>query len=122
MPLRSAAQPPEPTRRTRSLRAIRGGYDVDRWPIASAIRPDETIESWLARAAGRYGITPRELLAESGVDDRIERPSVLARQARQHAAQLALKFGCPEAEVVSAAAEMLRSTGAPTGRGARMVA
>src|SRR5882762_535065 len=99
MPLRSAAQPPEPTGgRGRSLRAIPGGYDIDRWPIAYAIRSDETIESWLARAAGRYGITPRELIAEAGVDDRVERPGRLARLVRQHAAQLALKFGCPEAD------------------------
>jgi hypothetical protein len=107
MPLRSAAPPPEPTGRARSLRAIPGGYDIDRWPIAYAIRSDETIESWLARAAGRYGITPRELIAEAGVDGRIESPGRLARVVRQHAAQLSPKFGCPEADVVSAAAEML---------------
>ncbi|WP_373235067.1 TniQ family protein [Mycobacterium marinum] len=107
MPLRSAAKPPEPTDPRRSLRAIPGGYDIDRWPIACAIRSDETIESWLARAAARYGITPRELFAEAGVADRIERPGRLARLVRQHAAQLASTMGCPQADIRSAAAEML---------------
>jgi len=107
MPLRSAAKPPEPTGPGRSLRAIPSGYDIDRWPIACAIRSDESIESWLARAAARYGITPRELLAEAGVDDRIERPGRLARLVRQHAVQLACMLGCPQADVDSAAAEML---------------
>lgn len=36
MPLRSAAKPPEPTGPGRSLRAIPGGYDIDRSPIACA--------------------------------------------------------------------------------------
>jgi hypothetical protein len=91
----------------RSLRTIPGGYDIDRWPIACAIRSDESIASWLARAAARYGITPRELLAEAGVADRIERPGRLARLVRQHAAQLADTLGCPQVDVQSAAAEML---------------
>jgi hypothetical protein len=107
MRLRSAAKPPEPAGPGRSLRAIPGGYDIDRWPIACAIRAGETIESWLARAAARYGITPRELLAEAGVADRIERPGRLARLVRQHAVQLACTLGCPKADVHSAAAEML---------------
>lgn len=107
MPLRSAAKQPEPTDAGRSLRAIPGGYVIDRWPIACAIHSDETIESWLARAAARYGITPRELLAEAGVADRIERPGRLARLVRQHAAQLADTLGCPQVDVQSAAAEML---------------
>lgn len=107
MPLRSAAKPPEPTNPGCSLRAIPGGYDIDRWPIACAIHSDETIESWLARAADRYGITPRELLAEAGITDRIERPGRLARMVRQHAAQLAGTLGCSQADVHSAAAEML---------------
>jgi len=86
---------------------IPAGYDIDRWPIAFEIRSDETIESWLVRAAERYGITPRELIAEADVGDRVQRPGQLARLVRQHAAQLALKFGCPEADVAKAAAEML---------------
>lgn len=110
MPLKSAAKPPEPTGPGRSLRAIPGGYDIDRWPIAIITRLDETIESWLARAATRYGITPRELIAEAGVDDRVERPGRLARLVRQHATQLALTFGCPADTVAHAAAEMLPHT------------
>ena len=43
------------------------GYDIDRFPIAVTIRPDETIECWLTRAASRYGITPRGLIAEAGI-------------------------------------------------------
>jgi hypothetical protein len=92
------------------LRAIPGDYDIDRWPIACAIRSDESIESWLARAAARYGITPRELLAEAGVADRSERPGRLARLVRQHAVQLACTLGCPQADVHAAAAEMLPNT------------
>ncbi|MDZ7885121.1 MAG: TniQ family protein [Mycobacterium sp.] len=107
MPPRSAAKPPEPVGQGRPLRAIPGGYDIDRWPIACAIRSDESIESWLARAAARYAITPRELIAETGVADRIERPGRLARLVRQHATHLACTLGCPQADVHSAAAEML---------------
>jgi len=106
-PRSAAAQSPESFGRGHWVRSIPAGYDIDRWPIAFAIRPDETIESWLARAATRYGITPRELIAEVGVDDRVQRPGQLARLMCQHAAPLALKFGCPEVDVVLAAAEML---------------
>lgn len=106
-PRSAAAQPPKPLDRGHTLRAVPAGYDIDGWPIAVAIRPDETIESWLARAATRYGITPRELITEAGVDDRVERPGQLARLVRRHTAHLALKFGCPEPDVATAAAEML---------------
>ncbi|MBS9532545.1 TniQ family protein [Mycobacterium sp. M1] len=82
------------------------GYDIDRWPVAVAIRPDETIESWLTRAAKRYGITPRELISEAGAQDRLQRPGQLTRLIRQHAGVLALKLGCPEADTIATAAEM----------------
>lgn len=85
-------------------------YDIDRFPITVAIRPDETIECWLTRAAVRYGITPRELIAQAGIDDRHARPGQFARLMRQHSSLLAAKFGCPEADVAAAAAELLSNT------------
>jgi hypothetical protein len=85
---------------------VPAGYDIDRWPIAVAIRSGETIESWLTRAAKRYGITPRELIAEAGAHDRLQRPSQLARLIRQHAAALGVKLGCLESDAMAAAAEM----------------
>lgn len=106
----SAAQPPKPPGQGHTLRSVPAGYDIDRWPMAVAIRPDETIESWLTRAAARYAITPRELIGAAGVNDRVRRPGQLARLVRRHAAHLALKLGCPVAELARATAEMLPNT------------
>lgn len=82
------------------------GYDIDRWPVAVAIRVDETIESWLTRAAKRYGITPGELIAEAGARAHLRRPGQVTLLVRRHAALLAASLGCPESDAITAAAEM----------------
>lgn len=102
MPPKSAAAPRDQRLRPRRLRSIPGGYDIDRWPICVPIGPDETVPSWLMRAALRYGITPRVLLAAAGVDERIDRPAQLADAVRRHADHLAHLLGCAADEVRSA--------------------
>ena len=55
------------------LRPILGGYDIDRLPISVARGDGELLESWLHRTAYRYGLHPRAMLAEFGVDVRPQR-------------------------------------------------
>lgn len=103
----SAAQPRKPTLQNQPLRSVPAGYDINRWPIAVPIRTDEAIESWLTRAARRYAIKPRQLVIAAGVRDRVDNPGQLTRMLRRDASTLALRLGCPEADVAVAAAEML---------------
>jgi hypothetical protein len=65
----SRTREPQPPRRR--LRSIPGGYDIDRWPLCAPIGQDETVGSWLMRAALRNGMTPRVLLAMARVDKHI---------------------------------------------------
>jgi hypothetical protein len=102
MPPKSAAAPPEPQPPRRRLRSIPGGYDIDRWPICVPIGPDETVPSWLMRAALRYEITPRALLAMAGADERIDRPGQFAAVVSRHADKLAHALGCPPDELRTA--------------------
>ena len=104
---RSAAQPPKRPAPDRPLRSITAGYDIDRWPIAVPIDVDETIESWLSRAAKRYAITPRELLIEVGIEVRKDGPRQLIRAVREQSDLLAQKLGCPPDTIGKAAAAML---------------
>ncbi|WP_162463859.1 MULTISPECIES: TniQ family protein [unclassified Mycolicibacterium] len=71
------------------------------------IGDDETVESWLARAASRYALTPRELIAEAGIYDDVRRPVQLVRAVREHADRLAQLLGCEDADVCTAETEML---------------
>jgi hypothetical protein len=84
MPPKSAAARREPQPPRRPLRSIPGGYDIDRWPICVPIGPEETIQSWLMRAALRYGVTPRALLATAGVEGHIDRPAQFAAAVSRH--------------------------------------
>ena len=59
------------------------------------------------RAAGRYAITPRELIAQAGIEDCLQRPVQLGRVVRQHADLLGRQLGCEPDDVGTAAAEML---------------
>ena len=102
MPPKSAAAPREQRLRPRRLRSIPGGYDINRWPICVPIRPDETVQSWLMRAALRYGITPRALLVTAGVDGHIDRPAPFASVLRRHTDQLAHALDCASDEVRAA--------------------
>lgn len=102
-----AAQPPNRPIPDRPLRSVTAGYDIDRWPLAVKIGHDETVESWLARAASRYALTPRELLAEAGIDSDIRRPIQLARAVRDHSDLLAQLLGCEHTEISAATTEML---------------
>lgn len=61
----------------------------------------------MSRAASRYAITPRELIAEAGIEDRVDRPTQLVRLLREHADLLARQLGCEPRDVAAAAAEML---------------
>lgn len=70
----------------------------------------ETVESWLARAASRYALTPRELLTEAGIDDDVQRPVQLVRVVREHADRLAQLLGCEDADVCAAEMESLPNT------------
>jgi hypothetical protein len=106
MQLRSAAQPPDRQRAEPPLRSVTAGYDVDRWPIAVPIGAEEAIESWLARAASRYAITPRQLFIEADIEARLDRPLQLGRVVREHCDTLAQKLGCEPNEVGTAASEM----------------
>ena len=58
------------------LRAIRGGYDIERWPITVPIRPGETIPGWLMHFAARYQLSPAQLLREFGF---VSRPVTVDR-------------------------------------------
>jgi hypothetical protein len=102
MPPKSAAAPREQRPRGRTLRSIPGGYDIDRWPICVPIRPHETVPSWLMRAALRYGITPRALLAKAGADGHIDRPGQFAAAVSRHTDQLVHLLGCAPDEVHTA--------------------
>jgi hypothetical protein len=102
MPPKSAAAPRDQRSRGRTLRSIPGGYDIDRWPICVPIGFDETVGSWLMRAAQRYGITPRVLLATAGVHEHSDRPAQFASAIRRHTEQLAHALGCAPDEVRAA--------------------
>lgn len=63
---------PQPSSRPQGdvhrLRGIPGGYDIDRLPISVPRADGELLESWLHRTAHRYGLHPRAMLKELGVD------------------------------------------------------
>lgn len=106
MQLRSAALPPDRQRADPPLWSVTAGYVVDRWPIAVPIGAEEAIESWLARAASRYAITPRQLIIEAGIEARLDRPIQLGRVIREHCDTLAQQLGCEPNDVGTAASEM----------------
>jgi hypothetical protein len=102
MPPKSAAAPREPRLQPHRLRSIPGGYDINRWPIRVTIGPDETVGSWLMRAAMRYGMTPRALLATAGIDEHIYRPAQFAAAVTRHTDHLAHLLGSTPDEVNAA--------------------
>jgi hypothetical protein len=110
MPPKSAAAPPEPQPPGRRLRSIPGGYDINRWPIRVPIGPDETVQSWLMRAAMRYGMTPRALLATAGIDEHIYRPAQFAAAVTRHTDHLAHLLGSTPDEVNAAVRKMHPNT------------
>lgn len=59
------AQPDRP-RASKRLRGITSGYDLDTWPLKLPIESDETLSSWWARIAARFGISPAALFREVG--------------------------------------------------------
>ena len=83
-PKPAPAQPSD-KRAARRLRGITSGYDLDAWPLTLSIEPDETLSSWWARIAARFGISPAALFREVGfrmgsytpwrVEQRLARPS-----------------------------------------------
>ena len=83
-PKPAPAQPNDKRASTR-LRGITSGYDLDAWPLALPIEPDETLSSWWARIAARFGVSPAALFREVGfrmgsytpwrVEQRLARPS-----------------------------------------------
>jgi hypothetical protein len=103
MPPKPAAAQREPQPPRRRLRCIPGGYDINRWPIRVPIGPDETTQSWLMRAALRYGMTPRALLATAGIDEHIHRPAQFAGAVTRHTDHLAQLLGSTPGEVNAAA-------------------
>lgn len=65
MQLRPASSEPSPNKSAvTELRGIPGGYDLDRWPISVPIHADETLASWAARVAHRYGLSPAALFRQ----------------------------------------------------------
>ncbi|WP_373563668.1 TniQ family protein [Brevibacterium oceani] len=57
---------PDRTRTSTRLRGITSGYDLDAWPLTLPIEPDETLSSWWARIAYRFGVSPAALFREIG--------------------------------------------------------
>src|SRR5699024_6374217 len=83
-PKPAPAQPNDKRPSTR-LRGVTSGYDLDAWPLTLSIEPDETLSSWWARIAARFGVSPAALFREVGfrmgsytpwrVEQRLARPS-----------------------------------------------
>lgn len=76
---------PNDKRASTRLRGITSGYDLDAWPLTLSIESDETLSSWWARIAARFGVSPAALFREVGfrmgsytpwrVEQRLARPS-----------------------------------------------
>lgn len=83
-PKPAPAQPNDKRTSTR-FRGITAGYDLNAWPLTLSIEPDETLSSWWARLAARFGISSAALFREVGfrmgsytpwrVEQRLARPS-----------------------------------------------
>jgi hypothetical protein len=50
-----------------------GGYDISRWPLRVPRAEGESLESWLQRLAHRYGMHPRGILTDLGLQARPQR-------------------------------------------------
>lgn len=57
---------PNGTRYSKRLRGITSGYDLDAWPLTLPIESNETLSSWWARIASRFGISAAALFREIG--------------------------------------------------------
>ena len=57
---------PEGPRASKRLRGITSGYDLDAWPLTVPIEHNETLSSWWARIAARFGISATALFREVG--------------------------------------------------------
>ena len=76
---------PSDKRASRRLRGLTSGYDLDAWPLTLSIESDETLSSWWARIASRFGVSSAALFREVGfrmgsytpwrVEHRLARPS-----------------------------------------------
>lgn len=88
------------------LRSVPGGYDIQALPIRIDPHPLEGTASWLRRAAHRYGLTPRQLLALFGITGQVTSAAALQRQLVAAAATIEQQIGVP--------AHALASLDAPT--------
>jgi hypothetical protein len=105
MPPNPAAAPRNPRGRrqpSQRPRAIPGGYSIGRWPMTIALEPDESAHSWLTRVAARYGITPRQVLAELGAIGRPASARRVFKEIARHAEELGSALGQPESRVAAA--------------------
>lgn len=85
------------------MRAVPGGYDIDRWPITVPLGAGESLPGWLMRVGLRYQLTPMQLLRELRVLHRPTGYDRVLERLRPHTGHLAAHLGVPAGDLLAAA-------------------
>lgn len=94
MQLRPASSAPSNSASsTTRLRGIPGGHNLDPWPIAVPIHPDETLASWAARLAHRYGLSPTALFRELRLNLGYYRLNIVEQTLAEPQPEVSLRTG-----------------------------
>lgn len=85
------------------MRAVPGGYDIDRWPITVPLGAGESLPGWLMRVGLRYQLTPMQLLRELRVLHRPTGYDRVLERLRPHTGHIAAHLGVPADDLLAAA-------------------
>lgn len=75
------------------LRGVPAGYDLDGWPFATPLHPEESIAGWWRRVAVRYQMSPAGLLRELGVRVGSLTPARVEQRLARHNPHLTSRTG-----------------------------